>query len=361
MIYFLFFVLAFFIALILGFFIKKLALKLEIVDKPNLERKIHKKPTPLLGGLAIFLSFWVLILLAYSLNLLPDRYVEVNFLIGIFIGGIILMIGGFLDDKYSLSPKQQIIFPALSSLAVIFSGIGIEYVGNPFGEGLLYLNSLTYSFGGFGSFVLLADIFTVIWILGMIYTTKFLDGLDGLVSGISVIGSFIIFALSLTDKTFQPDVALLAIILAGAGVGFLIWNFHPAKIFLGEGGSVWLGFMLGVLAIISGGKIATALLIFGIPILDVAWIIIRRVFIEKKSPAIGDNKHLHFRLLEANLTQRKTVFILWGMSFLFGALSLFFQTKGKVYLLLLLMVVMIILGIWTTRRSKLKSSSPYSF
>ncbi|MEK7164383.1 MAG: MraY family glycosyltransferase, partial [Patescibacteria group bacterium] len=203
-----------------------------------------------------------------------------------------------------------------------------------------------------GSFLILADSFTVLWLLGTMYTTKLLDGLDGLVSGITVISAFIIFALSLTHKTYQPDVALLAIVLAGSLAGFLIWNFHPAKIFLGEGGSVWVGFMLGVLAIISGGKVATALLVMGVPILDVAWVIIRRVLWEKKSLGESDSKHLHFRLLTAGLSQRKSVLVLWGFSALFGVTSLFLQTRGKVYSLLILLFATIILALWVTKRSK---------
>jgi UDP-GlcNAc:undecaprenyl-phosphate GlcNAc-1-phosphate transferase len=192
--------------------------------------------------------------------------------------------------------------------------------------------------------------------MGTMFTTKLLDGLDGLVSGITTIGAFIIFVLSLTDKTFQPDVALLAIVLAGASLGFLFWNAYPAKIFLGEGGSVWVGFMLGVLAIISGGKIATALLVMGMPILDVVWVILRRIFVDKKSPALGDDKHLHFRLLTAGLTHRKSVITLWGLSALFGVASLFFLTQGKVYLLVALLFVMIVLAIWSSKRSKLLGS-----
>ena len=193
--------------------------------------------------------------------------------------------------------------------------------------------------------------------MGMMFTTKLLDGLDGLTSGIATIGAFIIFVLSLTDKTFQPDVALLAVVFAGACAGFLFLNAYPAKIFLGEGGSLWVGFMLGMLAIISGGKVATALLIMGIPILDVIWVIIRRLFFEHKSIGRGDSKHLHFRLLTAGLSHRQSVLLLWGFAGLFGLASLFLQTRGKVYSLVVLVLVMIILGLWSTKRSKSLSQS----
>lgn len=363
MLYFLSFLSAAILSFLLTIAVRRFALKFDITDKPAPPRKMHPRVTALLGGMAPFLAFWaVLGALIWWFNILPSRYVLAPYIWGIFSGGLFLMVGGFLDDKYNLAPKYQLIFPIMAVMAVLASGIGISFVTNPLSGGLWHLDSWQWEIFNFngrvGHFVLLADAFTVLWLLGMTYTTKFLDGLDGLVSGITTISAFIIFALSLTHKTFQPDVALLSIILAGALAGFLFWNFHPAKIFLGEGGSVWVGFMLGVLAIISGGKVATALLVMGIPVLDVAWVILRRAFLERRSPAFGDSKHLHFRLLTAGFSKRKSVLILWGLSALFGIASLFLQTRGKVYLLLVLLLVMIILALWVTKRSKFSNSPP---
>jgi len=337
--------------------VRRVAFKFNIVDYPNEPRKIHSKPTPLLGGLAIFASFWAVIgSITLATSVLPARYISSRFLLGLFIAGLVLMIGGFLDDRYHVRARFQLVAPIIAILVVIGSGMGIVFVSNPLGPGLWHLDTLQWDLfeaaGRTIQFVLLADVFTVVWLLGTMFTTKLLDGLDGLVSGITAIGAFILFALSLSDKTFQPDVALLAVSLAGAVLGFLFWNAHPAKIFLGEGGSVWLGFMLGVLAIISGGKVATALLVMGVPILDVGWVIVRRVFLEKKSPAIGDSKHLHFRLLTAGLSHRQSVLLLWGVAALFGVASLFLQTQGKIYSLIILVLVMILLALWSTERSK---------
>ncbi len=336
--------------------VRHAAVRRGIVDYPGEPRKIHSKPVPLLGGVAIFASFWLVIgSVVLFTEQLPARYISEQFLLGLFIAGAVLMLGGFLDDRYRLRARFQLIAPLIAVLVVIGSGMGIVFVSNPLGPGLWHLDILQWELFAVGgrtiSFVLLADFFTVIWLLGMMETTKLLDGLDGLVTGITTIGAFILFALSLSDKTFQPDVALLAVALAGAASGFLFWNAHPAKIFLGEGGSVWLGFMLGVLAIISGGKVATALLVMGVPILDVAWVILRRLFLEKKSPAIGDSKHLHFRLLTAGLSHRQSVLLLWGLAALFGVASLFLQTQGKVYLLAVLAFVMILLALWSRKRS----------
>jgi len=362
MIYFVSFVLSAIASVLLTVAVKRIALRFRIIDKPTEPRKIHKGPIPLLGGLAIFASFWIIVctIILFTDNL-PARYISPNFLWGIFAASAVLMIGGWIDDKYNLKPRAQFIAPIVASLVVIGSGIGVEFVTNPFGSGILHLDQFQWQIrsvsGRTLSFILIADLFTFVWLMGMMFTTKLLDGLDGLVSGITTIGAFIIFALSLTDKTFQPDVALLSIVLAGAFVGFLFWNAYPAKIFLGEGGSLFAGFMLGMLAIVSGGKVATALLIMGIPILDVVWVIMRRLFFEHRPVGRGDGKHLHFRLLTAGLSHRQGVLLLWGLAALFGIASLFLQTQGKIYSLIILVLVMIILGIWATERSKSLSRS----
>lgn len=346
------FILAFFAACFLTAFftylIKKLALNYKIVDQPNKKRKIHHRNIPLLGGLAIFLGFFItLVFFILTKPVFFAGYMLPKYILGLALGGLILIIGGILDDKYNLSPKKQFIFPILSCLIIIISGIGITFISNPFGNTLdldqikiqlFTINNIPYFFTVF------ADLFTILWLLGMIYTTKFLDGMDGLVSGISVIASVILFFLSLSSKVMQPETALLCIILAGSSLGFLIFNFHPAKIFLGEGGSTFLGFMLGALAIISGGKIATALLIMGIPILDVIWVILRRIF-KRKSPFQADRQHLHFRLLDLGFSQRNAVFILWSISAIFGLIALFIQGKQKILALVFLAFLMLILAI----------------
>lgn len=283
-----------------------------------------------------------------------------KYLIGLFIAGGLIMVGGYLDDKHNLKPSRQIVWPILACLAVIASGVGIAYITNPFG-GVLNLDRISIKIFTINNipyyFTLFADLFAFVWLMGMTYTTKFLDGLDGLVAGITTIGSLVLFFLSLDKVVAQPETALLAIILAGAMAGFLFFNFHPAKIFLGEGGSLFAGFMLGVLSIISGAKIATALLIMGIPILDVLWVIIRRTFFEKKSPfGTADKKHFHFRLLDAGLSHRQAVLLLYFISVLFGLSALFTAGRQKLIALLILTAIMIIAGLAVVlayrRRSK---------
>ena len=310
----------------LTFFVMKLAEKFKIVDKPDAERKIHDREVPLLGGLAIFAAFFVVLYFVHDKILTGN--LEPRHWLGFFIGACFLMIGGFLDDKYNLKPSRQIIWPILAIASIIIGGVEIEKITNPFG-GYFYLGTL--------SAVLIAG-----WLLGMMYTTKLLDGLDGLVTGMTAIGSFVIFIFTMSEKYYQPDIGLAALILAAASLGFLIFNWHPAKIFLGEGGSLFLGFSLGVLAIISGGKIAIALLVMGLPILDVAWTILRRLAVRQNPFKFADRKHLHFRLLNMGLSVRKSVLLFYTISIIFGLAALFLQSIGKVLALVVLLVIMIL-------------------
>lgn len=337
------FIVTFLLAVFLTGLVRRLALKWRVVDEPNESRKIHKSPMPLLGGLAIFLSFFLV--LGYYV-FFTDKVLGVEIfaknLVGVFFGGALLMFGGFLDDKYKLKPKWQIIWPISAVIVVIASGVGISQITNPFG-GLLHLDSwqkIIFWWHGIPyKITLLADLFTFVWLMGMMYTTKFLDGLDGLVSGVSTIGAVIIFFVSLMAEVAQPGTAMLAIIFAGACAGFLVWNFNPAKIFLGEGGSLFTGFILGVLSIIAGGKIATTLLIMGLPILDAAIVLLRRLISRPKSLILADQKHLHFRLLDAGMTQRQAVLSLYFVTMAFGTSTLILKSQGKLFALVTLAVL----------------------
>lgn len=342
------------------FLVRQLALRFGIVDRPEISgRKIHKAPVPLLGGLAIFISF--ILALGALARFYPDKifgdFIAPSKLFWIFLGGVFLVIGGYLDDKYNLKPRYQFIWAILAALAISLAGIGISHVRNPFP---LEIPFLTGQVGGVIRFDLLKlgfltfpqDLFTFLWLLAMMYTTKLLDGLDGLVTGVVGIGSLIIFFVALQPFVHQFDTAYLAIGLAGVFLGFLIWNFHPAKIFLGESGSLLAGYFLGILAIISGSKVATTLLIMGVPILDMAWVILRRVFFEKKSFAQADSKHLHFRLLNAGFSHRGAVLFLYAITAAFGLTTLFFQTQEKFIVLILVAATMVGLGIWLVGKSK---------
>ncbi len=320
-----------------------------IVDRVKREkRKIHRRTVPLGGGWAVFLSIVIVVVL---ILLFEDYFIHdivPRNLLGLFIGGLLLMIGGTLDDKYSLRPRYQLMFPILAAFTIILFGIGPHEITNPFG-GIFDLSQWTITIDNLGTWVVLADFLVFIWLMGMMYTTKFLDGLDGLVSGVVAIGALIIFFLALQPQWYQGDVALLAIIVAGALLGFLVWNWHPAKIFLGEGGSLFAGFMLGSLAIISGGKIATTLLVVAIPMLDVVRVIIRR-FQTNKPIYAGDREHLHFQLLDSGLTQKQAVLLFYVISLLFGMSALFLQSSQKLIALIFLFILMLLVGVWFSKR-----------
>ncbi len=321
--------------------VRAVSLRFGIVDIPHGDRKIHSRPIPLLGGVAVYAAC-ALAVLSYLAWIgepsLLGRHVSSQTLGGIFLGGLILIIGGVLDDRYNLKPRYQIIAPICAIAVVIASGVSVREITNPLGGGVL-------SLAPFGEAI------TALWLAVTIYTTKFLDGLDGLVSGMTVIGTGIIGLLSLLFFVNIPT-ALLAFITAGAFAGFLLFNSHPASIFLGEAGSTFAGFMLGILSILSGAKFATALLILGIPILDAAWVIGRRLIAERRSPFQADRKHVHFRLLDAGLSHRGAVLLLYAVSATFGIAALFLQTQGKLVALALVFLLMILLALVLVRRER---------
>jgi len=321
-----FFIITAFLSFIVVSIIRKLAIKFNFVDKPDEDRKKQKNPVPLMGGLGIFLVFFLVLFL--NQDKILSGNLSIYHWLGFFAGGIVLMIGGFLDDKYRLRPGAQLIFPILAIVLVLSGGIEISKMSNPLG-GYLYFSKT------------LSDIFLFIWLIGMMYTTKLLDGVDGLVSGVVGIGAFIIFLFTMTTKYYQPDIGFASLILFASCTGFLILNWHPAKIYLGEGASLFLGYALGVLAIISGGKIAIALLVMGIPIMDVLWIIIRRLREGKNPFKFADRKHLHFRLIDLGLSPVKTVLFYYFISTMFGISALFLQSIGKILTIGFLIVFML--------------------
>lgn len=335
--------LAFILSLLLTKKVRRLALQFNVVDAPTEERKIQKGHVPLLGGLAVYFSFALVLILSWSLGWLADGKITTPKIIAILLGGLIICLVGFWDDKYNIKTKS-FIGPFCAALVAIGTGITIGYITNPFLAGTgPYGRALLYFGGALGS------ILSFLWLLVMMYTTKFLDGLDGLVSGIGAIGAVILFIVSLFWDVPQSGTSILCLILAGSCLGFLVYNWHPASIFLGESGSVFIGFMLGILAIISGGKIATALLIMGIPLLDLAWVVLRRIFKERKSPFTGDRKHLHFRLLDAGFSHRGAVLFLYFLTLLFGSVSLFLQSQYKMLTLAILFIIMMILAFILTK------------
>lgn len=323
------FLFAFVLTFALTPLVGKAARALDIVDRPSSERKIHAKDTPLLGGAALYLGFGIPVaLLLFTSGALTGGEVTAWHYAGFFTGGLILMAGGYLDDAYGLPPKYAIIAPVLAALAAVLSGIGVEKLTNPLG-GVILLSPLV------------SQVFTFVWLMVVMYTTKFLDGLDGLAAGVTGIGAFMIMLLALTAAFYQPDVALLAFVAVGACLGWLVWNFNPAHVFLGEGGSTFVGYLLGSLAVISGGKVGTAMLVLGIPVFDVVWVVLRRCrqggF---RNIFRADRKHLHHRLLDLGWGQPRIVLAYYLIAAAFGVTALFLQSRDKLIALGILLALM---------------------
>jgi UDP-GlcNAc:undecaprenyl-phosphate GlcNAc-1-phosphate transferase len=326
-VYFLSFALAFFVSFAATLVVMRLAKRGHIEDLPDTERRFHRQPTPTLGGLAVYIAFLLVVLVVGVWGgFLLGGNIPTPLLVGILLGGAILMVGGFLDDRYRLAAKYSVLFPILASLTLVFSGVSAVSVHNPLTNEIILLSPI---FSG---------LIVFLWTMTLTYTTKILDGMDGLVTGVSAIGALVLFGLSLSEQVRQPQTALLAIIFAGGLLGFLILNFHPAKIFLGEGGSTLAGFMLAVLAVVSGGKIATALLIMGVPLLDMVWVVAQRI-LSGQSPFSGDRRHLHYRLTDLGLSEPQAVLFLYALTGIFGASALFLQSRGKLIALLVMLAV----------------------
>jgi UDP-GlcNAc:undecaprenyl-phosphate/decaprenyl-phosphate GlcNAc-1-phosphate transferase len=322
------FLITFGLAIVFTLVMKKIALKLKLFDWPS-PRRIHPRPVPRLGGIAIFLSFLIVILFLTTKiggNLLTlDKH-----LVGFLTGATLLVLVMIIDDIRGLSPWVKLFWQIIATLIIIACGIGIEYITNPLG-GIYLLNKYQIPLqisGATYHITVLTDLFTIVWVVGMINVVNFLDGLDGLAAGVAAIAGFVLFFLSLSPGVNQPTTAVLAIALAGCSLGFLIFNFHPAKIFMGDSGSHFLGFTIALLAIFSGAKVATALLVLGFPVLDGGWVVLNRIF-KKHSPFLADKTHFHHRLLELGISQRQAVIFLYFLCACFGMISLFLKSKGK--------------------------------
>lgn len=323
----------------------KWAEHLKAVDQPTGGRKIHTKPIPLFGGVGITLTIILGLGFLSASGALESAGLPAKNLIGYVTAILILLIGGMTDDIEPLSPRLQILFPLSAAVAVLLSGTGIIQVTDPFTRGAF---SLTWWHVSALNISLPADVITIGWLLVATYATKLLDGLDGLVAGMAVIGSGIVGVLTLSPIYYQPGVSILSALIGGAFLGFVPNNFHPAKQFLGETGSTLAGFSLGFLAIVSSAKVAIALAVLAIPLADAFFVVLGRLA-RGVSPWKGDSTHLHFRLLQAGVPHRTVVLLLWGISFSAGVLALTLQTRGKIFLVFSL-IILTVLASWFAGR-----------
>jgi UDP-GlcNAc:undecaprenyl-phosphate GlcNAc-1-phosphate transferase len=299
--------------------IAHLAERFEMLDMPG-GRRQHPWPIPRPGGLAIALAFGLTIFTFWAI----DRYMGRPFLIpeevrtprfaltalAAFLG----MTVGFIDDAFDLRARWQFLGNAIVAFIVIAAGIHIDFIDDPLGSGLIEL-----------AFPV-AVAFTFFWIVGMNVALNFIDGLDGLAAGVAAIAAATLGAIALLPQVSEPFVAWMAFSLAGASVGFLLFNFHPARLFMGTSGVVFVGTMLAVLSIFGTAKVAAALLVLGVPIIDTFYVLMRRV-LQRQPPFAPDRGHLHHRLLDIGLSHAQAVLLIYAVTLGFGAIALL--TNGR--------------------------------
>lgn len=295
--------------------VKKLAHKVGAIDIPKDDRRVHKRPIPRLGGLAIYLGFLISVLLFLEIN---------KAIAGMLVGASIIVLMGIIDDIKPLPAKIKLLIQIVAAFILIVFGIRIDFISNFFKSGEIIPLSI------------FSIPITIFWVVGITNTVNLIDGLDGLAAGISTIAAITLAYVAYVNQTIIPNAdqtAILTLIVAGACIGFLPYNFNPAKIFMGDTGSLFLGYILAAISINGSIKGATTLAIvvpilaLGLPIFDTAFAILRRIY-NGRPIMEADKGHLHHRLLSIGLCQKRAVLILYLISSMLG-LSAAFLLNGK--------------------------------
>lgn len=343
---------AFAVALIVAFFstpiARRVAVKSGAVNIPKDSRRVHTKPMALMGGLAIIAGFILSILYSFSTRDLNQflTYLSKPKTIGMLIGVFLIIILGIIDDIKPL--KARIKFPVqlVAAIVVVATGTRIVNISKPFLGTVASVPSMMYDLGD-----ILAFVISVLWIVGMTNAINFIDGLDGLAAGVSGIAALSLFIVAVIR--YQDDVAIVAVALVGAIFGFLPYNFNPAKIFMGDTGSTFLGFVLATLSIEGTMKSVTAIamaipiLVLGLPIFDTAFAIVRRL-LSGKPIGQPDRGHLHHRLLDMGISHKMSVITLYIISAGLGLFAIALVDKGLLPSLILL-IILVMFGIGGAR------------
>ncbi|GIP21782.1 glycosyltransferase family 4 protein [Paenibacillus sp. J22TS3] len=320
MIYIIGFIAALVLALGLTPLVKKFAIKAGVVDVPN-ARKVHTRVMPRLGGLGIYLSF--VIGLVALLPFIPDSYIssrDLDFVGAFLVGGTMIVLLGALDDRFDLSAKLKLVVQIATACVVVFGfDIKIEFANIPF-----------HTYSSVETWISIP--FTILWIVGVTNAINLIDGLDGLAAGVSAIaiGTIAVMAFIMGNEI----TAFLCLLLLGSILGFLYFNFHPAKIFMGDSGALFLGFSLALLSLLGFKQVAivsflTPLILIGVPLSDTMFAIVRR-WMQKKPIFSPDKGHLHHCLRELGFSHRQTVLIIYGIAAFFGVLAII-QSSAALY------------------------------
>lgn len=311
------------VALISTPVVRSLAFRVGAVDVPKDNRRMHNHPIPRMGGLAIFFGFILSVLIFVPLT---------SELRGMLLGGVVIVILGILDDIFALPALPKFFVQIGAALIAVLHGNRIEFLSNP----NIFSSESYWELGW------LAIPITVLWIVGITNAVNLIDGLDGLACGVSTISSMTLLVIALVME--EPDVALLMGALSGACIGFLPYNLNPAKIFMGDTGSTFLGFVLAVVSIQGLFKFYTIIsfavpfLMLGLPIFDTCFAILRRVS-HGQSPMAPDRGHIHHRLIDMGFTQKQAVAVLYIISAILGLSAVVLTTIGVVRAMLFLLAL----------------------
>jgi UDP-GlcNAc:undecaprenyl-phosphate/decaprenyl-phosphate GlcNAc-1-phosphate transferase len=328
-------------------------------------RRTHARPTPSVGGIAIYMGFVLTLLGTFAFDALDPALRRSPFealrLLLLLLGGTLIFLVMWLDDVRELPPLPKFLAQALAGLIAVgpFLWDHSRYpdvLGAPTEASGIVLTAFNFPFVGqvalWDYSPWLAVGATVLWLGWMTNTINFSDGLDGLAAGVSLIAAVMLALNALLQPHPQFTIALLPFALAGACAGFLLFNFPPARIFMGDSGAEFLGYALGVCAIIGGAKLATALLVLGVPILDVAWLIIARSA-AGRSPAHSGRDHLHLRLRDLGFSNRQIVVFYYALSASFGLIGVFdFDRRLKLAALVLLGLIVAVAIVYVGRRTQ---------
>jgi UDP-GlcNAc:undecaprenyl-phosphate/decaprenyl-phosphate GlcNAc-1-phosphate transferase len=328
---------AFVVSLMVTPLVINIAKKFGFVDDPNRYHPaiIHKVITPRAGGVPILIA-----LLTVIFFLPIDRHIT-----AILIGSILTVVLGTLDDKYDLSPiLRLIVMFIIATVTVVIGGIGLTFVTNPFG-GVIRFDQIiwTISFFGEHNIVVLADILSILWIVWVMNAISWSSGVDGQLSGIAAIAAGVLALVALKYLSIDPEqmpVATVAFMTAGAYFGFLPYSAYPQKIMPGFGGATLAGYLLAVLAMLAGGRLATAVLVLAVPLLDAAWAVYRRIR-RGQLPFFGDREHLHHKMIDLGMSRRQIAIVYWLVAAVLGLLALSLDSRGKLFAGVLIIVVVL--------------------
>lgn len=284
---------------------KHFSIRFGFIDVPKDARRVHKKPIPTVGGLAIYMAFLIVVVCLTQLN---------RQLMGIMAGALIIVVMGLIDDKYDLNAKLKLVIQICAVLLPISQGCVIRYISHPFA----FLGSTYLPLG------ILAYPFTLIWIVAIVNAVNFIDGLDGLSVGVCSISSLCMLVIAVMIGQGNEAVIIAAVL--GACLGFLPYNFNPASIFMGDTGATFLGYILACMSVTGLFKLYTAIsfavpvLALGVPLIDITFAFVRRLW-HHVSPMHADRSHIHHRLIDSGFNQRQSVLILYAIASLLGVVA----------------------------------------